>query len=67
MKLMRILALAFDLKEEAFDSVFRFPITGMQPLLYPPTLMERDKRNAGLGAHSDFSSMLTACSSNLCL
>ncbi|OAG05741.1 2og-Fe oxygenase family protein [Paraphaeosphaeria sporulosa] len=55
MKLVRILALAFELEETAFDDIFRFPITGMRPLHYPPTPITENANNVGLGAHADFS------------
>jgi isopenicillin N synthase-like dioxygenase len=55
MKLVRIFALAFDLEETAFDKFFKFPITGMRPLYYPPTPLTQDAASVGLGAHSDFS------------
>lgn len=55
MKLVRIIALAFDLDEAAFDDKFRFPITGMRPLHYPPMPLEEAVENVGLGAHADFS------------
>lgn len=55
MKLVRIFALAFDLEETALDSLFKFPITGMRPLHYPPTPVSKDAASVGLGAHSDFS------------
>ncbi|KAK7923514.1 hypothetical protein PG985_007585 [Apiospora marii] len=58
LKLLRVFALGFGLDEAAFDPMFRFPITGMRPLHYPPTpaasSMEGNE-NVGLGAHSDFS------------
>ncbi|KAH8887599.1 Clavaminate synthase-like protein [Thozetella sp. PMI_491] len=55
MKLVRIFALAFGLEESSFDEFFKFPITGMRPLYYPPTPVDRDAASVGLGAHSDFS------------
>lgn len=55
MKLVRIIALAFDMDEQAFDDIFKFPITGMRPLYYPPTPVDEDCNSVGLGAHSDFS------------
>jgi isopenicillin N synthase-like dioxygenase len=55
MKLVRILALAFELVENAFDDIFRFLTTGMRPLHYPPTPLEECAENVGLGAHADFS------------
>lgn len=55
MKLVRIMALAFELEENAFDDIFKFPITGMRPLYYPPTPIDEDENSVGLGAHSDFS------------
>lgn len=56
MKLIKILALAFDLKESAFDQYFRFPITGLRALHYPSLPPEEEGGNAvGLGAHTDFS------------
>jgi isopenicillin N synthase-like dioxygenase len=55
MRLVRILALAFELDEHAFDDIFRFPVTGMRPLHYPPTPLEECAENVGLGAHADFS------------
>ncbi|KAI9731235.1 MAG: hypothetical protein M1834_005428 [Cirrosporium novae-zelandiae] len=55
MKLVRIFALAFDLDETSFDEYFKFPITGMRALHYPPVPPESDKNTVGLGAHADFS------------
>ncbi|ORY68562.1 2og-Fe oxygenase family protein [Pseudomassariella vexata] len=55
MKLVRIFALAFHLPETEFDQMFKFPITGMRALYYPPTPADGDSHNVGLGAHSDFS------------
>lgn len=55
MKLVRIFALAFDMEETAFDHMFKFPITGMRPLYYPPTPVDKDSASVGLGAHADFS------------
>lgn len=60
MKLVRIFALAFDLEETDFDEHFKFPITGMRPLYYPPMPVDEESPNIGLGAHSDFS-----CTSDL--
>lgn len=58
MKLVGIIALAFGLDERAFDGTFRFPITGMRPLHYPPVDAAEDgEENVGLGAHADFSCM----------
>jgi isopenicillin N synthase-like dioxygenase len=59
LKLVRVLALAFELDEHAFDHIFRFPITGMRPLHYPPTPLETAEENVGLGAHADFSCMFS--------
>jgi len=55
LKLVRVFALAFGLDETAFDKDFRFPITGMRPLHYPPTPIDKDSASVGLGAHADFS------------
>ncbi|KAI0482283.1 Clavaminate synthase-like protein [Xylariaceae sp. FL0804] len=55
MKLVKLFALAFDLPESAFDGLFKFPITGMRPLYYPPTPVAEDGGSVGLGAHADFS------------
>ncbi|KAJ9142999.1 2og-Fe oxygenase family protein [Pleurostoma richardsiae] len=55
MKLAKVIALAFDLDEGAFDPLFKFPITGMRALYYPPTPLDKDANNVGLGAHADFS------------
>lgn len=56
MKLVRVFALAFDLEENAFDQqYFRFPITGMRALHYPPLKPEEAGDAVGLGAHTDFS------------
>lgn len=55
MKLVRVLALAFDLDEAALDPLFQFPITGMRALYYPLTPVDRDAGSVGLGAHADFS------------
>ncbi|KAJ0115024.1 hypothetical protein J7T55_001432 [Diaporthe amygdali] len=55
MKLTRIFALAFDLDENEFDKYFKFPITGMRALYYPPTPASEGAPNIGLGAHADFS------------
>lgn len=55
MKLVKIFALAFDLEEDAFDEFFKFPITGMRALYYPPTPVDQDAGSVGLGSHADFS------------
>ncbi|KAH7386988.1 2og-Fe oxygenase family protein [Phaeosphaeria sp. MPI-PUGE-AT-0046c] len=55
MKLVRIIALAVELDESAFEDKFQFPITGMRPLHYPPTPSDAADENVGLGAHADFS------------
>ncbi|KAK7941377.1 uncharacterized protein PG986_013764 [Apiospora aurea] len=61
LKLVRIFALGFGLDEDDFDAMFRFPITGMRPLHYPPTpgvsssSSAEEEGNVGLGAHADFS------------
>lgn len=59
LKLVRLLALEMGLDEEKFlEDFFKFPITGMRPLHYPPVPPEdkgKDEQNIGLGAHSDFS------------
>jgi len=55
MNLVRIFALAFGLEEHYFDPIFRFPITGMRALHYPPTPVDKDASSVGLGAHADFS------------
>ncbi|KAI0023052.1 2og-Fe oxygenase family protein [Xylariomycetidae sp. FL0641] len=55
MKLVKIFALAFDLPESAFDDYFKFPITGMRALYYPPTPVDHEANSVGLGAHADFS------------
>ncbi|KAL2220288.1 2og-Fe oxygenase family protein [Thermoascus aurantiacus ATCC 26904] len=55
MKLVRIMALAFDQEETAFDKYFTFPITGLRALHYPPAPVESEIPTVGLGAHSDFS------------
>jgi isopenicillin N synthase-like dioxygenase len=57
MKLVRIFALAFGLEETALDDKFKFPITGMRPLHYPPVPPEESAESIGLGAHADFSCM----------
>lgn len=54
MKLVRIFALAFGLGETALDDMFKFPITGMRALHYPPMPLE-ESGTIGLGAHTDFS------------
>jgi len=53
LKLVKIMALAFDLDEFYFDQYFKFPITGMRPLHYPPLPPDRSG-DIGLGAHTDF-------------
>lgn len=55
MKLVKIFALAFDMEEIAFDKYFKFPITGMRALHYPPTPVDDGSPSIGLGAHADFS------------
>lgn len=59
LKLVRLLALGMGLDEDQFlKDFFKFPITGMRPLHYPPVApenKEKDEQNIGLGAHSDFS------------
>lgn len=60
-RLVRIFALALDLPEgeAGLDHMFRFPITGMRPLYYPPTPVGEgdggEPASVGLGAHADFS------------
>lgn len=61
MKLVRIFALAFGLEETALDQYFKFPITGMRPLHYPPSPPEQRIESVGLGAHSDFSCKHAGC------
>ncbi|KAI1341453.1 2og-Fe oxygenase family protein [Xylariaceae sp. FL0016] len=55
MKLVKVFALAFGLPESEFDHLFKFPITGMRALYYPPTPVDQEAGSVGLGAHSDFS------------
>ena len=55
MKLMRLFALALQDDESAFDQYFKFPITGMRALHYPPMPPDSDANANGLGAHADFS------------
>ncbi|ROW15942.1 hypothetical protein VPNG_02481 [Cytospora leucostoma] len=55
MKLVKLIALAFDLEETALDRDFEFPITGMRALYYPPTPADEESPSIGLGAHADFS------------
>lgn len=55
MKLVKIFALAFDQDETSFDQDFKFPITGMRALHYPPTPSDEESPSIGLGAHADFS------------
>ncbi|KAK4701633.1 hypothetical protein P7C70_g4597, partial [Phenoliferia sp. Uapishka_3] len=57
--LLRILALALDLDETAFDDSYKFPIFGMRALHYPPQSPEEE--NLGLGAHTDASSFTLVC------
>jgi isopenicillin N synthase-like dioxygenase len=53
LKLVRLMALAFDLEETAFDHYFKFPITGIRTLHYPPMPPDSEPGAVGLGAHSD--------------
>ncbi|EXJ94295.1 hypothetical protein A1O1_02689 [Capronia coronata CBS 617.96] len=53
LKVIRLMALAFDLEETAFDHYFKFPITGIRTLHYPPMPKESEPGAVGLGAHSD--------------
>jgi isopenicillin N synthase-like dioxygenase len=59
LKLVQLLALGLGIEEDKFlHDFFKFPITGMRPLHYPPVPpedQENDVQNIGLGAHSDFS------------
>lgn len=59
LKLVRLLALSLKLDEDKFlEDFFKFPITGMRALHYPPVPpedKEKDELNIGLGAHADFS------------
>ena len=55
MKLMRSFALALQDDESAFDAFFKFPITGMRALHYPPMPPDSGVNANGLGAHADFS------------
>ena len=66
LKVIRLLALALDLDEDAFmKDYFKFPITGMRPLHYPPGPADTEggEESIGLGAHSDFSCKLKHLSS----
>ena len=62
LKLVRLLALSLGLDEDKFlRDFFKFPITGMRALHYPPVPpegREKDVLNIGLGAHADFSCTL---------
>ncbi|EFX00378.1 2og-Fe oxygenase family protein [Grosmannia clavigera kw1407] len=51
LRLARVFTLALGLPESALDDQFRFPITGLRALYYPPT----EDAEVGLGAHADFS------------
>lgn len=53
-QLLRIFALALGLDEGAFEKQYRFPITGMRALHYPPQELGVD--TPGLQAHADFDS-----------
>jgi isopenicillin N synthase-like dioxygenase len=55
MKLMRLFALALQDDESAFDDYFKFPITGVRALHYPPMPPDSGANANGLGAHADFS------------
>lgn len=59
MKIVKIMALAFDLPENSFDHLFKFPITGMRALHYP-SLPDHDETAIGLGPHTDFTCKLVA-------
>jgi len=54
-KLMRLFALILQDDESAFDQYFKFPITGMRALHYPPMPPDSGANANGLGAHADFS------------
>jgi isopenicillin N synthase-like dioxygenase len=51
-KLMRMIALALDLKEDYFDHMADFPMGGLRALHYPSLEVSTD---AGIGAHADYS------------
>ncbi|KIY47478.1 2og-Fe oxygenase family protein [Fistulina hepatica ATCC 64428] len=53
MQLVRLIALVLCDDDHAFDDMFKFPITGMRALHYPPRPVEM-KNYIGLGAHADF-------------
>lgn len=59
MRLVPVVALALGLEETALDGLFRFPITGLRALYYPPVIPTDDNGDTspgiGLGAHADFS------------
>jgi len=55
MKLMRLFALALQDDERAFDQYFKFLITGVRALHYPPMPADSGANTNGLGAHADFS------------
>lgn len=58
LNLVRLLALGMGIDEDQFmKDFFKFPITGMRPLHYPPVSAESEAEgeNIGLGAHADFS------------
>jgi isopenicillin N synthase-like dioxygenase len=51
-KLMRMIALALDLKEDYFDHMADFPMGGLRALHYPSQEISTD---VGIGAHADYS------------
>jgi isopenicillin N synthase-like dioxygenase len=51
-KLMRLIALALDLKEDYFDHMADFPMGGLRALHYPSQEVSTD---VGIGAHADYS------------
>jgi isopenicillin N synthase-like dioxygenase len=51
-KLMRMIALALDLKEDYFDHMADFPMSGLRALHYPSQEVSTD---VGIGAHADYS------------
>lgn len=51
-RLLHVIALALDLKEDYFDEMTRFPMAGLRPLYYPPQELNGD---IGIGAHADYS------------
>ncbi len=53
-RMLRAFALALDLPEDFFDSIYTKPMSRVRACYYPPQAPEWDVRKIGIGAHKDY-------------